>query len=34
MDHNEHMYDSALGKALSDREGLNLSKVILKHTEL
>jgi hypothetical protein len=32
MDHNEHVYDGALGKALSDREGLNLSKVILKHT--
>jgi hypothetical protein len=30
--HNEHVYDSVLGKALSDREGLNLSKVILKHT--
>ncbi len=32
MDHNEHVYDSSLDKALSDREGLNLSKVILKHT--
>ncbi len=32
MDHNEHVYINALGKALSDREGLNLSKVILKHT--
>jgi hypothetical protein len=32
MDHNEHLYDDALGKALSDKEGLNLSKVILKHT--
>jgi hypothetical protein len=31
MDHNEHVYDGTLGKALSDREGLNLSKVILKH---
>ncbi len=28
------MYNGALGKALSDREGLNLSKVILKHTGL
>jgi hypothetical protein len=34
MDHNEHVYDGALDKALSDREGLNLSKVILKHTGL
>jgi hypothetical protein len=34
MDNNEHVYDSALGKALSDREGLNLSEVILKHTGL
>ncbi len=34
MDHNEHGYDNALGKALSDREGLNLNKVILKHTKL
>jgi hypothetical protein len=32
MDHNEHVYDGALGKVLSDREGLSLSKVILKHT--
>jgi hypothetical protein len=32
MDHNEHVYDSALGKALSDTEGLNLSEVVLKHT--
>jgi hypothetical protein len=34
MDHTEHVYVGALGKALSDREGLNLSKVILKHTGL
>jgi len=34
MNHNEHMYDGALGKALSNWEGLNLSKVILKHTGL
>jgi hypothetical protein len=32
VDHNEHVYDGALGKALSDREGHNPSKVILKHT--
>jgi hypothetical protein len=32
MDHNDHVYDGALGKVLSDTEGLNLSKVILKHT--
>jgi hypothetical protein len=34
MYHNEHVYDGVLGKALSNREGLNLSKVILKHTGL
>jgi hypothetical protein len=34
MDHNEHVYDGLHGKALSNREGLNLSKVILKHTGL
>jgi hypothetical protein len=34
MDHNEHVYDDPLGKDLSDREGLNLSKVIFKHTVL
>ncbi len=34
MDHNQHVYNGALGKALSDREGLNLSKVIHKHTKL
>jgi hypothetical protein len=32
MDHNENVYDSALGKALSNREGLNLNEVILMHT--
>ncbi len=32
IDQNEHVYDGALGKALSDREGLNLSKDILKPT--
>jgi hypothetical protein len=32
MDHNEHVYDGMLGKALSNREGLNLHKVILKQT--
>ncbi len=32
MDHNENVYDGALGKALSDREGLNLNEVIFMHT--
>ena len=32
MDHNEHVYDGMLGKALSDREGLNLREVILEPT--
>ena len=32
MDHNEHVYDGTLGKALSNREGLNLQEVILKQT--
>jgi hypothetical protein len=32
MDHNEHVYDRTLGKALSNREGLNLQEVILKQT--
>jgi hypothetical protein len=32
MDHNEHMYNGALGKALSDSEGLNLQEVIFQHT--
>jgi hypothetical protein len=32
MDHNEHVYDSTLGKALSNKEGLNLYEVILHHT--
>ncbi len=32
MDHNENVYDGALGKALSNREGLNLNEVILTHT--
>ncbi len=32
MDHNEHVYDNVLSKALSNREDLNLSEVILKHT--
>jgi hypothetical protein len=31
MDHNEHVYDGALGKALSHKEGLNLNKAILQH---
>ncbi len=34
MDHNKHVYNGTLGKTLSDREGLNLSKVILKHIGL
>ncbi len=32
MNHNENVYDGALGKALSNREGLNLNEVILMHT--
>jgi hypothetical protein len=32
MDHNKHVYDGVLGKALSDRNGLNLQEVILKQT--
>ncbi len=32
MDHNEHVYDGALGKVLSDSTGLNLQEVILQHT--
>ena len=32
MDHNKHVYDGMLGKALSNREGLNLEEVILKQT--
>jgi hypothetical protein len=32
MDHNEHVYDGPLGKALGDRDGLNLQEVILTHT--
>ncbi len=32
MDHNEHVYDSTLGKALSNKECLNLYEVILHHT--
>jgi len=32
MDYNEHVYDGMLGKALSDREGLNLREVILDIT--
>ena len=32
MDHNEHIYDGMLGKALSNREGLNLREVILDIT--
>ncbi len=32
MDHNEHVYDGALGKGLSNSTGLNLQEVILQHT--
>ena len=32
MDHNEHVYNGALGKALSDRDGLDLREVILETT--
>jgi hypothetical protein len=32
MDHNKHVYDRLLGKALGDRDGLNLQEVILTHT--
>jgi hypothetical protein len=32
MDHNEQVYENTLNKALSDREGLNLSKIFHKHT--
>ena len=32
VDHNEHVYDGRLGKALGDREGLNLREVILETT--
>ncbi len=34
MDHNKHVYDRMLGKALSNREGLNLQEVILKQTRI
>ena len=32
VDHNEHVYDGMLGKALGDRDGLNLKEVILETT--
>jgi hypothetical protein len=32
MDHNEHVYNGALGQALSKSKGLNLREVILQHT--
>ncbi len=32
MDYSKHVYDGTLGKALSNREGLNLQEVILKQT--
>jgi hypothetical protein len=31
VDYNEHVYDGALGKALSDSEGLNFQEVIHQH---
>jgi hypothetical protein len=31
MDHNEHVYNRALGKVLSNSTGLNLQEVILQH---
>jgi hypothetical protein len=33
IDHNEHMIEGKLGKALADKEGLDLCKAILSHTE-
>ncbi len=32
MDHNEHVYVGPLGKALGDRDGLNLQEAILAYT--
>jgi hypothetical protein len=32
MDHNEHMYDGPLGKALADSSGLWLQEAVLQHT--
>ncbi len=32
IDHNEHAIEGKLGKALADREGLNLREAILSHT--
>jgi hypothetical protein len=32
MDHNEHVYNGALKKVLSNSTGLNLQEVILQHT--
>ncbi len=34
MDHNKHVYDGLLGKALGDRDSLNLQEVILTHTRV
>ena len=32
MDHNEHMINGLLGKALADKEGLDLQEVTVQHT--
>jgi hypothetical protein len=32
MDHNKHVIDGAIGKALADRDGLDLREAILHHT--
>ena len=32
MDHNKHVIDGAIGKALADRDGLDLQEAILQHT--
>jgi hypothetical protein len=32
MDHNEHVINGPLGKALANKEGLNLREAILQHT--
>jgi hypothetical protein len=32
MDHNEHMINGALGRALADKEGLDLQEAIVQHT--
>ncbi len=32
MDHNKHTYDSPLGRAIADTEGLRLQEAVLRHT--